>query len=107
VTSPDRQDKISEERLTKLTVNLLPQSMAALNSAAERLGDSRTDTVNRAVQVYAKVTDLTPGEAITFTNAGEPLTLRCVNWLHRAEIVSFVAVLLLVAFAVGMWVGRG
>lgn len=38
--------------LTKLTVNLTPTSVATLNASAERLGDTRADTVNRALQWY-------------------------------------------------------
>lgn len=39
--------------LTKLTVNLVPRAVAALQAAAETTGDTRTDTVNRALQMYA------------------------------------------------------
>ncbi len=39
--------------LTRLTVNLTPRADAALRLAAEISGDSKTDTVNRALQVYA------------------------------------------------------
>jgi hypothetical protein len=38
--------------LTRLTVNLIPKADAALNHAADATGLSRTDTVNRALQVY-------------------------------------------------------
>lgn len=37
----------------KLTVNLTPGSVAALDQAMEFTGDSGTDAVNRAVQLYA------------------------------------------------------
>lgn len=39
--------------LTRLTVNLIPKAAAALDEAVELSGDSRTDTINRAVQAYA------------------------------------------------------
>lgn len=41
--------------LTKVTVNLLPRTVAALEQASESTGDSKTDTINRAVQLYAWV----------------------------------------------------
>jgi hypothetical protein len=37
---------------TKLTVNLVPAAMTALELAALVTEDSRTDVVNRAIQVY-------------------------------------------------------
>lgn len=39
--------------LTRLTVNLIPRTAAALALAARVNGNSKTDTVNRALQVYA------------------------------------------------------
>jgi hypothetical protein len=39
--------------LTKLTVNLVPEAVTALDWAAQLAGDTRTDTVNRALQLYA------------------------------------------------------
>jgi hypothetical protein len=40
------------DSLTKLTVNLIPQAVTALELAAQVTEDSRTDVVNRAIQVY-------------------------------------------------------
>lgn len=48
-------DTTESRPLTKLTVNLLPAAIEALNEAADLCGDSRTDTVNRALQVYARL----------------------------------------------------
>jgi len=39
--------------ITKLTVNLTEKSAAALVRAQEHSTDSKTDTVNRALQLYA------------------------------------------------------
>jgi hypothetical protein len=39
--------------LERVTVNLTPRSSAALALAAELTQDSKTDTINRALQVYA------------------------------------------------------
>lgn len=38
--------------LTRTTVNLAPKAAEALNAASEREGYSRTDTINRAIQLY-------------------------------------------------------
>jgi hypothetical protein len=44
--------------LTRLTVNLVPDAMAALDRACERTGDDRTDTVNRALLGYDQLLTL-------------------------------------------------
>lgn len=44
--------------LTRVNVNLTQRTMAALESAVMKTGDSRTDTINRAIQVYDLVQDL-------------------------------------------------
>jgi hypothetical protein len=44
---------IDEADLTKLTVNLVPRAVVAMEFGAALAGDTRTDTVNRALQVYA------------------------------------------------------
>lgn len=43
--------------LTRLTINLTRRAVDALDRAATKTGDSRTDTVNRALVVYATVTE--------------------------------------------------
>jgi hypothetical protein len=39
----------------KLTVNLVESASRALELAAEITGDTKTDTVNRAIQIYAYI----------------------------------------------------
>ena len=39
--------------LERVTVNLTPRSARALELATQLTGDSKTDTINRAIQVYA------------------------------------------------------
>jgi len=39
--------------LSRVTVNLTARAAQALDQAAELTGDSKTDTINRALQVYA------------------------------------------------------
>lgn len=38
--------------LERVTVNLTPKSSRALEDSAQRTGDTKTDTINRALQVY-------------------------------------------------------
>lgn len=44
--------------LTRITVNLTPRAMDALDSAVSKTSDSRTDSINRALQVYDLFLDL-------------------------------------------------
>lgn len=39
--------------LERVTVNLTPRSSKALAAVVDLTGDSRTDAINRAIQVYA------------------------------------------------------
>lgn len=39
--------------LERVTVNLIPRASRALEQAGQLTGDSKTDTINRALQVYA------------------------------------------------------
>lgn len=48
-------------QLQRVTVNLTPRAAAALDAAAARTGDNRTDVINRALQVYALVLELMDG----------------------------------------------
>lgn len=93
--------------LTKVTVNLTEGSMDALDTTADALGDSRTDTVNRAVQLYAAVTALQVGAKVTFDRAGgDWVTLRRIgasDRLRLALVGVFVIVAAFVAGAVSPW----
>lgn len=60
-TSPSEQANHSMGTagpLTRVNVNLTQRTVAALDSAVAKTGDSRTDTINRAIQVYDLVQDL-------------------------------------------------
>ncbi|MFB6392695.1 hypothetical protein [Polymorphospora lycopeni] len=56
------------DNLTKLTVNLIPSAVAALDTAATRSGDNRTDSLTRAIQVYAELLACEVGQGITVTD---------------------------------------
>lgn len=47
--------------LVKMTANLVPRAVEAMEQARARTGDSRTDTINRALQVYALVLEQMDG----------------------------------------------
>lgn len=76
---------MSDSELTKLTVNMTSTAMEALNETAERLGDTRTDTLNRAIQLYAHVTALKVGEGISYAvrEEDEPVTIARVRTRPR------------------------
>lgn len=44
---------VSAVEFHKVTVNLIPKAWDAANTTAARLGMSRTDVINRALQAYA------------------------------------------------------
>lgn len=70
--------------LTKLIVNLVPAAAEALDRAADLTGDTKTDTVNRALQVYAMVLD-----------ASQKPTPQTVRWEPGSTGVGGAAVLVL------------
>lgn len=41
----------------RITVNLTPRAVAARDAASTRTGDNLTDTINRALAVYALLVD--------------------------------------------------
>jgi hypothetical protein len=45
--------------LERVTVNLTPRSSRALDDTVALTGDSKTDTINRALQVYAYLEEVT------------------------------------------------
>jgi hypothetical protein len=60
-------------KLVRLTVNLTPRSAAALDLAVGLTRDSKTDTINRALQVYAYLMSLkAEGREITARGGGKP-----------------------------------
>lgn len=92
--------------LTKLTVHLVPRSVEALGAAAEATGDTRTDTVNRALQAYAEMV-AHPGEFFCFRPDGTlvravaPTTKRPPLWPFIALAVSVLLVGAGLAYLIG------
>src|SRR3954469_3456113 len=56
-TPEDTSGPLVTSGLTKITANLVPRAVAALNQASETTRDNRTDVINRALQVYAYISD--------------------------------------------------
>lgn len=46
---------MEENNLVKLIVNLVPKANEALNRGASLSGDTRTDTINRALILYTAI----------------------------------------------------
>jgi hypothetical protein len=58
--------------LERITVNLAPRSSKALELATSLTGDSKTDTVNRALQIYAYLMDvISKGGSIDVRESGD------------------------------------
>lgn len=57
----------------RLTVLLTPASSAALNRCAQTTGDTRTDTINRAIQTYALMAgEVADGSRVLVQRDGQP-----------------------------------
>ena len=52
---PARPKAVPGGTLERVTVNLTPRSAPALELATQLTGDSKTDVLNRAVQIYAYI----------------------------------------------------
>lgn len=52
--------------MVKVSANFTPRGFAALNQACALTGDTRTDALNRAVQVYAYLTNAAEDGKLVF-----------------------------------------
>jgi len=52
--------------LQRVTVNLTPRSCQALEQAVKRTEDSQTDTINRAIQVYSYLANITENGGMVY-----------------------------------------
>lgn len=59
-------DALAEDTLTKVSVFMTAGAMTALDRASETTEDTRTDTMNRAMHVYAALVAAEPGTTISF-----------------------------------------
>jgi hypothetical protein len=68
-TSPDEaKPPRSSQRSNRqrITVNLTPRSWQALERAVKQTGDSQTDTINRALQVYSYLANITENDGTVY-----------------------------------------
>jgi hypothetical protein len=55
ITMPGTEQDTGRQQLERITVNFVPRASEALQQAVELTRDSKTDTLNRAIQLYAYV----------------------------------------------------
>ncbi len=72
-------DEIAE--VTEVTVLLTERSVKALELAVGLTGDTRTDTINRAVQAYAFFEDVFFSGGLVYTRKSEGADLVQVEFL--------------------------
>ncbi len=60
---------IDPNTLTKVTVNCTERSIAALDRVVAATGDSKTDSINRAVQIYTELVTTRPGGGFAYEAA--------------------------------------
>jgi hypothetical protein len=59
-------------RLERVTVNLIPRASDSLREGMELTGHSKTDYINRAIQVYEYIADvMSNGGAVLIREPGE------------------------------------
>jgi hypothetical protein len=51
--------RVKNGGLRRITVNLTQRAWTALDQAVKLTGDSKTDTLNRAIQLYAYIVNVT------------------------------------------------
>jgi hypothetical protein len=59
VTEAESPRSPQRGNLQRVTVNLTPRSHEALDLAVKQTRDSQTDTINRAIQVYSYLANIT------------------------------------------------
>jgi hypothetical protein len=64
--------------LERVTVNLTPRAWNALEATVQRTGDTKTDTINRALQIYNYIEEImhSGGAVVVQDRNGKPERLR-------------------------------
>jgi len=68
---PGRPSHGGSGPLERITVNLVARAARALQRVAELTGDSRTDSINRAIQVYAYVVEIDANGGAVYVRESE------------------------------------
>lgn len=67
-------DQPSVQPMTRLTVNLIPKTVAALDQVTALNQENKTDAVNRALQMYAWLSELAAAGGAVMVTAGDGTT---------------------------------
>jgi hypothetical protein len=62
--------------LERITVNLIARAVRALQSVSDLTGDTKTDSINRAIQVYAYITEVDAGGGAIYVRESEDSELQ-------------------------------
>lgn len=79
--APTTSGHIRQQSLYRVTANLTPRSSAALEQVARLTGDNKTDTINRAIQVYAYIVDITQNDGDVYVRSGGAPELERLGFL--------------------------
>lgn len=71
-----------DENIATVKVKLVPAAVDALGAAATRTGDSRTDTVNRALQIYDAIV-----AAAAHTDGARRLSISNMDGTKVADVI--------------------
>ena|SRR3982751_1688163 len=100
--------------LTKVTVNLTPPAMAALNTVADTTGDGHTDTINRALTTYEVLRSAEQGTVLQLDDddphrrilIGNKNAFRRLKWTLVRELGYVATIAALLAVTVVLAVTR-
>jgi hypothetical protein len=67
--------------LERVTVNLIARASDALRRLSDRTGDSRTDNINRAIQIYEYLDDITSRGGAIYVRESKDSELQLVKML--------------------------
>lgn len=76
---------INTDELTKLSFNAHTRTMTALETTADYANLSRTDTLNRAIQVYADITRFSLWQALRVLLSERAVVRRFANSITEEE----------------------
>lgn len=65
--------------LERVTVNLTPRAVRALHQAVSLTGDSKTDTINRALQLYAYLEEVMQADGTVFVKTADDPELKVLK----------------------------
>lgn len=99
---------VDQDDLVKVTVWIVPTAIEAMNAAAERSGDTRTDTINRALIWYDHSTRNLFRWVLRWVLIIWGCLLPSQLWANLTDVnwrwdMAFLAVSALIALPVAFW----